>query len=262
MKSFKNLGSLVVGLTFLILSACTSSKKAIYFNDINKAEFTSQLESLEPVIQSNDLLSISVTSLNPEASEVFNSLNSNSVRPTSATNNISNAAGYLVDTEGNIKFPYLGSVHAAGLSKKALQDVIRNEIVKRKLLKDPIVDIRYMNYKVSVLGEVARPAVLTVPNEKITLLEALGLAGDLTIYGSRDNILLIREEDGKKKLNRIDLTSNQIFTSPFYYLKSNDIIYVEPNKTKIANASATRQWLPVILSALSLAVISVDRLTR
>ena len=262
MKSLKNLGSLVVALSFLLFSGCASSRKAVYFNDINKAEFTAQVESLEPVIQSNDLLNISVTSLNAEASETFNTINNNVVRPTSANNNVVNAAGYLVDTEGYINFPYLGKIRAAGMTKKALQDVIKTEILNRKLLKEPIVDIRYMNYKVSVLGEVAKPAVLTIPNEKITLLEALGLAGDLTIYGSRNNILLIREEDGKKKLNRIDLTSNEIFTSPFYYLKSNDIVYVEPNKTKIANASATRQWLPVILSALSLAVISVDRLTR
>ena len=262
MKSLKNLGHLAVGLTLIIFSACTSSRKAIYFNKIDKADFAAQTENLEPIIQSNDLLSISVTSLNPEASEIFNPSNNSSIRPTTATNNIASAVGYLVDTEGYINFPYLGKVKAAGLTKKALQDVIRTDIEKRKLLKDPIVDIRYMNYKVSVLGEVNKPSVLTVPNEKITLLEAISMAGDLTIFGSRDKILLIREEEGKKKLTRIDLTSNQIFTSPYYYLKSNDIIYVEPNKTKIANASATRQWLPVILSALSLAVISVDRLTR
>ncbi|MHC2993462.1 sugar transporter, partial [Pontibacter sp. HJ8] len=110
--------------------------------------------------------------------------------------------------------------------------------------------------------EVARPSVFTVPNEKLTLLEALGLAGDLTIFAKRDNVLLIREEKGVKKLVRIDLTTNELLTSPYYYLKSNDIIYVEPNKSKIASASATRQWLPLILSSLTFVVVSIDRLTR
>jgi polysaccharide biosynthesis/export protein len=262
MKSIVLIGYLTLGLTFLIFSSCSGSRDAVYFNSISSGEFPSTTQSLEPVIQSNDLLSISVTSLNPEASEVFNTLNSNNARSANTTSTISQAPGYLVDTDGNIKFPYLGNIRAAGLTKKTLQEGIKEELVKRKLLLDPIIDIRYLNYKVSVLGEVARPSLLTVPNERITLLEALSLAGDLTIYARRDNILLIREEEGKKKLTRIDLTNNDLFTSPYYYLKTNDIVYVEPNKTKISNASATRQWLPIVLSALSLGVIAVDRLTR
>lgn len=262
MKLYRLKAYLLLGIYVFYLSACGNTRKAIYFSENSKTEFATDAPSLEPVIQPNDLLSITVTSLNPQASEIFNSLNTNADRPSTATATTSQATGYLVDTEGNIKFPYLGELKAAGLTKKALQDGIRSEILRRKLLLDPIVDIRYLNYKVSVLGEVTRPSVLTIPNEKITLLEALGLAGDLTIYAKRDNVLLIREENGKKTLARIDLTTSELFTSPYYYLKSNDIIYVEPNKTKINNASATKQWLPIILSALSLAIISVDRLTR
>jgi polysaccharide biosynthesis/export protein len=262
MKPYRFAVYVLLSAYVLFLSACGSSRKAIYFSQNGKSEFPAATQSLEPVIQPNDLLSITVTSLNPQASEVFNSLNATADRPSTATATTSQATGYLVDTEGNIKLPYLGEIKAAGLTKKALQDGIRNEILRRKLLLDPIVDIRYLNYKVSVLGEVARPSVLTVPNEKITFLEALGLAGDLTIFANRDNVLLIREEEGKKMLHRIDLTSNELFTSPYYYLKSNDIIYVEPNKAKISNASGARTWLPVILSALSLAVVSIDLLTR
>jgi polysaccharide export outer membrane protein len=248
----------LLGLLFLLqFSACTSHRKAVYFNSVPSSEFQANVQSLEPVIQPNDLLSISVTSLNPQASEVFNSLNSSSSRTTSASSTTSQAIGYLVDTDGNIKFPFLGSVKAAGLTKKELQEGMKQDIINKKLLVDPIVDIRYLNYKVSVLGEVANPTLLTVPNEKITLLEALGLAGDLTIYARRDNVLLIREEAGKKKLVRLDLTTNDIFTSPYYYLKSNDIIYVEPNKAKISSASGTRQWLPIVLSALSLVIVLI-----
>ncbi|WP_155800633.1 polysaccharide biosynthesis/export family protein [Pontibacter sp. BAB1700] len=245
-------------------TACVSTKDAVYFNNIGSTEIRGRTESLEPVIQPNDLLSITISSLNPAASEVFNvsAINSSRVANATATNTVSPVIGYLVDQEGNIQLPLLGKTKAAGMTKKDFQEGIRNQLIQRKLLIEPVVDIRYLNYKISVLGEVARPSVLTVPNEKITLLEALGLAGDLTIYASRNNVLLIREEEGNKKLVRIDLTTNELFTSPYYYLKSNDIIYVEPNKTKIQSASNVRQWLPVVFSGLTVIVIAADRLSR
>ncbi|WP_299701281.1 polysaccharide biosynthesis/export family protein [uncultured Pontibacter sp.] len=260
--SVKYIFSLLAFLT--LFSACTGTREAVYFNNIGNTEIAGNPEDLEPIIQSNDLLNISINSLNPAASELFNVSSQSSARisNSAATSTMSPVIGYLVDQDGFVQLPFLGRVKAAGSTKKEFQNVIRNELVNRKLLVDPIVDVRYLNYKVSVLGEVARPSVLTIPNEKITLLEALGLAGDLTIYASRNNVLLIREEDGKKKLTRIDLTSDEIFKSPYYYLRSNDIIYVEPNKTKIQNASPARQWLPVIFSGLTVFVIAIDRLTR
>lgn len=244
------------------LTACVNTNQAIYFNNINDTEFQNKVEQLEPIIQPNDLLNITVSSLNPAASELFNVSNPRDFRATNASNTFSQSPGYLVDPDGYIQFPFLGRIRAAGLTKKAFQQGIRDEIDRRKLLIDPIVEVRYLNYKVSVLGEVARPSVLTVPNEKLTLLEALGLAGDLTIYAKRDNILLIREESGVKKLVRLNLTTNELFTSPYYYLRTNDIIYVEPNKAKIASAGAARQWLPLVISSLTLVVVSIDRLTR
>ena len=114
---------------------------------------------------------------------------------------------------------------------------------------DPIVNIRFLNYRVTVLGEVKNPTVVSVPSEKVSLLEAIGLAGDLTIYAQRDNVLVIREEGEQKIVKRLDLSSNDLFTSPFYYLKTNDIIYVQPNKAKVASAGRAQQWLPIILSA-------------
>lgn len=245
-----------------ILSACTSTHQAIYFNEAKDSEFQSKYEVLEPVIQPNDILDISVSSLNAAATEIFNTSAPAEFRASSATSTISQAPGYLVDPEGYIRFPFLGRIKAAGMTKKAFQEGIRTQIEQRRLLRDPIVDVRYLNYRVSVLGEVARPAVLTVPNERITLLEALGLAGDLTIFAKRNNVLLIREENGVKKLARIDLTTDELFTSPYYYLRSNDIIYVEPNNNKIASAGAARQWLPLVISSLTLVVVSIDRLTR
>jgi polysaccharide biosynthesis/export protein len=127
------------------------------------------------------------------------------------------------------------------------------------LLIDPIVTVRMLNYRVTVLGEVARPTVVSVPNERISILEALGIAGDITIYGKKDNVLLIREEKGGKLIKRINLNSSEIFSSPYYYLKSNDIVYVEPNQARIATASRTQQLLPTILSALSFVAIILTR---
>ncbi|AKD04409.1 polysaccharide biosynthesis/export family protein [Pontibacter korlensis] len=262
MRVHKFFGLVLVPFVILLQFSCTNTKNAIYFSDLGNTEFSSATEKLEPVIQRNDLLNISVSSLNPNASQIFNVNSTGDIRSISASSSVAPATGYLVDQDGFIQFPVLGKVKAAGLTKKALKDGIENELLRRKLLLDPIVDVRYLNYKVSVLGEVANPSVLTVPNEKITLLEALGLAGDLTIFASRNNVLLIREEEGKKKLIRIDLTTDELFKSPYYYLKSNDIVYVEPNKTKIASAGAARQWLPLVISSLTLVVVSIDRLTR
>ena len=128
------------------------------------------------------------------------------------------------------------------------------------MLIDPIVNVRYLNFRVTVLGEVAHPTVVSVPSEKISILEALGLAGDLTIYARRDNVLLIREENGNKTIRRINLNSSEILASPYYYLKSNDILYAEPNKAKVASTTRTNFLLPVIFSGLSFVVIVLDRL--
>ncbi|MEO7046847.1 MAG: SLBB domain-containing protein, partial [Ferruginibacter sp.] len=134
-----------------------------------------------------------------------------------------------------------------------------NMILTKKLLIDPLVEIRFLNYEVTVLGEVAKPTVITVPSEKISLLKALGLAGDLTIYGKRNNVLLIREENGEKKTRHIDLNSDNFFNSPYYYLQPNDVVYVQPNKAKVASAGRTQQLLPILLSSLSIVVVVLDR---
>jgi polysaccharide biosynthesis/export protein len=156
----------------------------------------------------------------------------------------------------------LGRVKAAGLTKRQLKDNIAINLVESKYLIHPVVNVRYLNFKVTVLGEVARPMVINVPDEKLNILEALGFAGDMTVYARRDNVILIREEEGKRITKRLDLNSNKLLSSPFYNLRSNDIIYVEPNKAKVSSASNTRNWLPAILSSLSLIAVIVDRITR
>jgi len=253
-QSFKFYCVLVLLLAFV---SCTNTKKAVYFSDQKNGSFEAPAIP-KLVIQNNDLLSISVSSLNPEASAIFNQPNN-----TPANNNTTttvSATGYLVDGEGNIQFPFLGAIKASGLSKDELKDKITKSLVDKKLLVDPIITIRFLNFKVTVLGEVAHPTVVTVPSERISLLEALGLAGDLTIYAQRDNVLVIRDEDGKKVTHRLNLNSTELFNSPYYYLKTNDVVYVEPNKSKVASTSRSMQWIPILLSALSLGIIAVDRI--
>jgi len=248
----------------ILWSSCVNSRKALYFNNIQDTTLNNAPISVEPVIQVNDLLNISVTSLNPEASMVFNS--PNMTMPVSATSTGTTPTagygtpqlmGYLVNSDGVIKFPVLGPVKAAGLTKRQLELLITDSLSNRKLLVDPIVTARFLNFRVTVLGEVAKPTTLNVANERISIFEALGLAGDLTIYAKRDNVLLIRESGDKKIVKRLDLSNNEILTSPYYYLKTNDVVYVEPRKEKVAATSRTQQLLPIILSAASLVAVVV-----
>jgi polysaccharide export outer membrane protein len=232
----------------LFLASCANSKKIIYFNNLKDSMVISQTGDLDPVIQKNDVLSIFVTSMDESVTQVFNA-------PNLAA---SSAAGYLVDQDSTIQFPLIGRIKAAGMTKKKLADYIRSTLISQELLKDPIVQIRYLNFKVIVLGEVARPGVINVTNEKITLLEAIATAGDLTPTAKRENILLVHEEDGTKTIKRIDLTKSEVLKSTSYYLKSNDVVYVEPSKTKMAGNSRFLQLFPIILSTLTFGLLIIN----
>lgn len=244
----------------LVFIGCSNPKAVTYFANQGDADLDANNIAPIGIIQKNDLLNISVTSLST-TSNIFNTANL-----AGTLNNNNNQAiqtnGYLVDHDGNIKLPYLGKMKVEGVSSSELEDLITNEILTKKLMIDPIVTVRHLNFKVTVLGEVGRPMVINVPNEKISILEAIGMSGDLTIYAKRDNVLLIREENGKKVTRRLNLNSNSILQSPYYYLKTNDVIYVEPNEAKIASTSKSRQVLPVVFGALSFVVVLIDRLTR
>jgi polysaccharide export outer membrane protein len=240
----------VLVLTLLVFSSCNSTKKLIYLPNVQEGAIPTNTPFPESMIQKNDILSITVSSLNPEASAIFNS-------PNAAASGA--PVGYLVNSEGSIQFPVIGNIKAAGYTKNQLKNNIAKSLVDAKLLVDPIVSIRFINFRVTVLGEVNHPTVVNVPNEKISLLEALGLAGDMTIYGRRQNVMIIREEKDQKIVKRVNLNSDELLTSPYYYLQSNDIVYVEPTKAKIASTGRSMQWITVILSAISLAVIATQR---
>ncbi len=226
-------------MLFLSCSA-VNPKDAVYFNTITEGRVATNTPIPESLIQSNDLLSISINSLNPNASAMFNVSNST-------------AAGTLVGADGSIYIPILGNLKATGVTKSQLAATITKALTDQKLLIDPIVTIRFLNFRVTVLGEVNNPLVIPVPSEKISLMEAIGAAGDLTFDALRNNVLIIREESGQKIVARVNLNSNEIFSSPYYYLKANDIVYVEPQRSKIRQTTnRTPPWVPLALTGLGI----------
>ncbi|MET7253227.1 polysaccharide biosynthesis/export family protein [Dyadobacter fermentans] len=236
------------------VTSCVSPRSIVYFQGDSLRYTTQEItQKYVPTIQPNDLLSIVVGSLNAEANEVFNTPNVF----TTASTNYSTAAGgarvqplgYLVDADGSVEIPLVGKLKLAGLRTTDAADTIRTRLLN--FLKEPSVIVRNLNFKVSVLGEVNRPSVYVIPDEKISLPEVLSLAGDLTIYGKRDNIMVIREENGKREYAKIDLTSREVFTSPFYYIHKNDVIYVEPIKTRINATDRNVQLVPIITSIVA-----------
>lgn len=246
-----------------VLFSCGSARKVTYFNNVQDSVVRMQAEAMDPAINKNDILSIAVTSLSPEASAMFNMPNlPGGTTFASSNTSLGTTAGYIVNEDGNIQFPVLGLIKAEGLTKKDLAQSIRQQLIDKKLLLDPIVGVRQLNFHVTVLGEVARPTVISVPNEKINIMEALGFAGDLTLYANRDNVLLIREENGTRTTRRIDLHSSSALASPYYTLRSGDIVYAEPNETRVRSTSESRQILPIVMSGLSVLIIALDRLIR
>ncbi|ARV06768.1 hypothetical protein BTO04_08750 [Polaribacter sp. SA4-10] len=241
-------------LVMWLLTSCVSSKKMVYFQDNETVQVNEAILNFEPIIQSGDLLSINVSALEAEAAVTFNLYET----PGTRTNN-AKPLNYLVDSEGEINFPVVGPIKVAGFTTKQVTQNLTSTL--GAYLVNPIVNIRLINFKVTVMGEVKSPGTYTIPNERITIVEALGLAGDLNIQGKRSTVLLIREQEGKRAFITMDLTNKKLFNSPYYYLAQNDVIYVEPNKTKI-NSSAVGTNTSIIVSSVSLLITLLALLTR
>lgn len=246
--NYKNLfrvGLLILALSFV---SCASRKKLVYMQNADTSSGNSKtVENFEPKLQNDDLLSIIVSADQPELTIPFNmpQIQGNY----QINENQDGIKTYLIDSYGFIEFPVIGKIKLAGLTRSEAITKLRDQV--KEYITNPTINLRILNYKISVLGEVMRPGSFKISSERITLLEALSLAGDLTIYGKRTNILLVREVDGKKTYNRIDITKADFADSPFYYLKQNDVLIVEPNNTKV-NASAVGPNASVIISSLSL----------
>lgn len=251
----KNLSSktLLLFTIVVLLSSCSMAKKVPYFKDLESSNEEIPVVQNEPIIHNDDMLSIIISAMDPVTVAPFNlpiiSYTSPGEEKLSTTPTMQ---PYIVDVNGEINFPILGKIKIGGLKKSEAAALIKEKL--QPYLKDPIVTIQFLNYKITILGEVQRPGTYTISNEHTSILQALGIAGDLTIYGRRDNVLLIREmEGGKKEYIRIDLNKTDILSSPFYYLQQNDVIYVEPNKTRINNvvSSSASTNAAIYLSTIS-----------
>ena len=241
----------LVVLLFVTISmvSCISSKKVVYFNnltDTTSGALRFAQADFETPIQKNDLLSIAIGGSNPEDLATLNSANGVVPGATSSAKGV----GYLVEADGKIQLPFLGKVQAEGLTRVQLQDKLT--MLFKDYTKNPVVNVKFSNYGFSVLGEVTTPGRFEMENERTTILEALAKASDITTFGQRDNILVIREVNGKREFGRIDLLSKDVFKSPYFYLKTNDVVYVEPVKAKFLSRSGTPQYIGIAAGAIAL----------
>lgn len=248
-------------LSFL-LEACQSYKKVPYLQDVEAVNQATQQETLyDAKIMPKDLLTIVVSCTSPELAAPFNlTIASPSNLSIQYTTTQPVLQQYLVDNEGKISFPVLGALTVGGLTKKQAEQLIVDKL-KPYMKENPIVTVRMVNYKISVIGEVARPGTFTISNEKVNLLEALAMAGDMTVYGLRDNVKLIREDaNGKQQIVTLDLNNAETILSPYYWLQQNDIVYITPNKAKARNSdvgNSTSLWFSatsILVSVVSLLV--------
>jgi polysaccharide biosynthesis/export protein len=241
-----------------LFSGCVNSKQLAYFQDVQSRIDSLRAQPFVVTIQPGDLLSIQVSSLNPEASLFFNPFPNQVIQNNNQnTTPLPVNTGYLVASDSTISIPLIGKLKLVGKTPAEASDYIQTRL--KNYLKEPTVNLRNLNYRITVLGEVTRPSLFNITNDRITLPESLGLAGDLTIYGRRDNVLVVREENGLRISARLDLTKADVFQSPYYYLHPNDIVYVEPGKSRIASTDRIYQVVPIILSALSFIAIIFTR---
>lgn len=247
--------------------SCKTEQKIVYLQDLKTDTATTITAAQSITVQPKDMLSIVVSSKNPELAAMFNlPIVSYQAGSEMARTGYQELTGYVVDEQGNINFPILGSLHVAGLTRWQLQNKIKDELTKRDLLKDMVVTVEFLNFKISILGEVSNPGTYNIKGDKATLLEAISMAHDLTIYGRRDQVYVIREQNNTRTTYRVDLRSSDLFNSPAYYLKQNDIIYVQPNKVRSGQSTINDNsmksasfWISIasLLSSLGVLIVNI-----
>ena len=248
----------------LAVTSCSTPKNVAYIQNSDSIDYAKSEYLYDARIMPKDILTITVNTVNPEASEPFNLLIHNTLN---ASRSVATSGGsmqtYLVDNNGCIDFPVVGTLQVGGLTKSMCEKLIHDKIQRyMNAEENPIVTVRMSNYKISVIGEVNRPGMFTVGNEKINIFEALAQAGDLSIYGVRDRVKLIRENaKGRKEIHTINLNDANLVSSPYYYLQQNDVVYVEPNSVKAKNSAigtSTTIWISVTGALVSLASLIVN----
>jgi polysaccharide export outer membrane protein len=254
--------SLLITTAISILCfSCSTNKKVIYFQDIQNTKESEILNSstfIEPLIHPNDNLSVNIFTLNQETGAIINQAASTPVLGGNAGATMAQqSSSFVVDKNGDIELALAGRIKVSGLTTYQARELVRAKVLK--FYNEPNVQLRFANFKISVIGEVNSPSSYIMPTEKVSIMDAISIAGDLTIYGRRDNVLVVRDNDGKKEYAHLDLNSTSIFKSSFYYLRQNDLIYVEPNRAKNAANNAERvQTISIITSVLSVLILAIS----
>ena len=251
---------LAVACVTVMATSCTTQRRLTYFRDIDAAsadEINKQFQQIhESKIVTGDMLTIFVSSPDMTASMPFNLPTVVFDRAGSGQMSTQQTyQSYMVDINGDVEFPVLGKIHLAGMTKSQAHDFLVEKL--QPYLKECIVTINYVNYKVSVMGEVSRPGQYTISNERVSIQDALSLAGDLTPYGKRDNVLVIREENGKLQFHRLNLNDDELFKSPYYFLQQNDIVYVSPNKVRAIASSNIGTYLSIISTLVTVTTLVI-----
>ena len=261
-------GSIIVLLVAVLATSCISQRRLSYLRDVTAASADSINKTYQTLdenyITKGDMLSIFVNALDIQAVQAFNMpvANVQNLGSKMVTSNTGSGSlqGYWVDPEGNIDFPVLGKLHIEGMTTTQLKDTL-TQLISRSV-KDPIININFMNFFVTVLGEVKNPGRHAVNSQGMTIFEALGLAGDMTIYGKRNNVLVSREVNGKMEFARLNLNDQAIFASPYYHIRQNDVIYVEPNNARARSSQNIPLYLSVITTLGSMATVIVSVYTN
>lgn len=250
----------IIILSAVFSVSCTSTKQVIYFNDYADSTASSIKEAkavFENTIQKNDQLWISVGGSNIGDLQALNS--GNGIGITGGSTGLASgtsALGYMVEADGKIQIPYIGKVQAEGLTRLQLEAKLTDLL--KEYTKNPVVNIRFLNYSFSVLGEVGRSGRYNMPTERITILEALSIAGDITEFGRRDNIVVIREENGERKFTKVNLLKKDIFNSPCFYLRTNDVVYVEPVRSRFFTRTGIPQYVGIAAIGISLLITVIN----
>ena len=266
---YKNSVLFLFSLVILtLMGGCASSKKIAYLQgseNMTEGEFAQTTPLYDARIMPKDLLTITVTTTDPEASKPFNLLTPTVTTGITTVSSQGQLQTYLVDNNGQITFPVIGKITVKGLTKTEAEDKVKG-LLKTYLKEEPVVTVRFVNYKISVIGEVSRPNTFTISNEKVNIFEALAMAGDMTIWGQRDNVKVLREDaEGNKRVIMMDLNDPYVIFHPDFYLQQNDVVYVEPNKVKAKNSeigSATGLWLSGTSIVISVATLLINVLKK
>ncbi|WP_333889206.1 polysaccharide biosynthesis/export family protein [Sphingobacterium siyangense] len=251
-SNFTILGTLIV---LMMLNSCGTRKEMVYLQP-DSSNVNTIYEQYVPKIQPSDILTISVGATDPKVTAPFTPLAVNATGVPGQNFDLALRPTYTVDEEGYIQFPLLGRIKIGGLTRLEAIASIQKQL--EPYIKNPNVNMNYNNFRVSILGEVSKPGSFVMPTERVTILEALGMAGDMTIRGVRSNVLLIREVNGQKTMHRLDLTKQETLNSPYYYMAQNDVLYVEPNKTQINNSKlGSNASIAISIAGLLITIISL-----